>query len=87
MLGNDNTYRDPVNLDKDGSTYSPKYIKKIPHTWTILHKIPAGRPIISDCDSETYYTAEYLDFFLNPISQKYPLYVKDTYDFIHKVSN
>lgn len=57
-------------------------IHKDPSAWTIPNKIPPGRPIVSDCDSETYYTAEYLDHFLNPLSTLHPSYVKDTYTFI-----
>lgn len=38
-------------------------IHKDPRTWTIPHKVPIGRPIVSDCSSETY-TAEFLDHFL-----------------------
>lgn len=57
-------------------------IHKDPNKWTIPFKIPAGRPIVSDCGSETYATAEYIDHFLNPLSTKHPSYIKDTYHFI-----
>lgn len=30
--------------------------------------------------------AEYIDYFLNPLSGKHPSYIEDTYDFIHKIS-
>ena len=60
-------------------------IHKDPSTWTIPFKIPPGRPIVSDCGSETYFTAEYLDFFLNPLSIIHPSYVKDTYHFVNIV--
>jgi len=43
-------------------------IHKDPAKWSIPHKVPPGRPIFSDCSSETYHTAEYLDFFLYPLS-------------------
>lgn len=62
-------------------------IHKDPKTWTVPFKIPPGRPIVSDCESETYRTTEYLDFYLNPISVKHPSYVKDTYDFIDSVKS
>ena len=48
-------------------------------------KIPPGRPIISDCSSETYAISEYIDHFLQPLSNKHPSYIKDTYDFINKL--
>ena len=60
-------------------------IHKDPAKWSIPHEIPPGRPIVSDCDSETYYTAEYIDYFLNPLSNRHPSYIKDTYDFVEKV--
>ncbi len=58
-------------------------IHKESEKWSIPHKVPPGRPIVSDCNSETYQTAEYIEYFLNPISQKHPSYLKDTYDFIY----
>lgn len=60
-------------------------IHKDPQTWTIPYKVPPGRPIVSDINSETYRTAEFLEFYLNPISNKHPAYVKDTYDFIKTI--
>lgn len=61
-------------------------IHKDPAKWSRPHVIPPGRPIVSDCDSETYHTAEYIDSFLNPLSCRHPSYIQDTYDFIQKVS-
>ena len=58
-------------------------IHKDPSSWTVPHRIPPGRPIVSDCGSESYQVAEYLDSFLNPLSQKHPSYVKDTYTFVN----
>ena len=60
-------------------------IHKDPTTWTIPFEIPPGRPIVSDCGSETYGTAEFLDHFLNPLSIKHPSYIKDTYHFVEIV--
>ena len=54
-------------------------------SWNKSGEIPPGRPIVSDCNSETYFTTEYIEYFLNPISQKHPSYLKDSYDFIEKV--
>lgn len=62
-------------------------IHKDPNNWTIPNKIPQGRPIVSDCGSETYFTAEYIDYFLNPLSVIHPSYVKDTYHFIETVKS
>lgn len=60
-------------------------IHKDPKTWTIPFQVPPGRPIVSDCGSETYQTTEYIDFYLNPLSMKHPSFVKDTYDFINSI--
>lgn len=60
-------------------------IHKDPKTWTIPNELPPGRPIVSDCGSESYKTAEFIDYFLNPLSMKHPSYVKDTYHFINLV--
>lgn len=60
-------------------------IHKDPVKWSVPFQVPPGRPIVSDCDSETYYTAEYLDYFLNPLSTGHASYIKDTYDFVDKV--
>ena len=53
--------------------------------WPINNQMPPGRPIISDCDSESYKVAEYIDHFLQEMSQKHPSYFKDTYDFLSKL--
>lgn len=60
-------------------------IHKDPEKWTVPHRIPPGRPIVSDCGSETYGTAAYLDFFLNPLSMRHPAFVKDTGHFLDLV--
>ena len=62
-------------------------IHKDKANWSLPHIIPPGRPIVSDCSSETYLIAEYLEFFLNPLSQKHPSYLKDTYHFIEKLKH
>ncbi|PWA28941.1 hypothetical protein CCH79_00019464 [Gambusia affinis] len=62
-------------------------IHKDKKDWTVPFQIPPGRPIVSDSMSETYFTAEYIDFFLNPLSIKHPAYVKDTYHFVEMVHN
>ena len=60
-------------------------IHKDPALWSKPHVIPPGHPIVSDCSSEMYHTAEYLDHYLYPLSIRHASYVKDTYDFVHKV--
>lgn len=62
-------------------------IHKTPDTWTIPDRIPPGRPIVSDCGSESYGSAELINHFLNPLSNRHASYVKDTNDFVHKVKS
>lgn len=63
----------------------PKIHKKL-ETWP-HPQCPAGRPIVSDVNSESYRISEYIDSFLNPLATKHPSYIKNTYDFIHKIRN
>lgn len=60
-------------------------IHKDPETWSVPFRMPPGRPIVSDCGSDTYATAEYIEYFLNPLSTRHPSYVRDTYDFLDKI--
>lgn len=57
-----------------------------PEKWSKPNEIPPGRPIVSDCGSETYQTAQVLDFYLNPLSSTHSSYIKDTYDFVNKIN-
>lgn len=62
-------------------------IHKDPEKWFPPFKIPPGRPIVSDCNSETYRTAEFIEYYLNPLSTRHPSYIKDTYHFIQLITN
>lgn len=61
-------------------------IHKEQDKWSLPFEIPPGRPIVSDCSSETYHTAEYIEYYLNPLSIKHASYIKDTSDFCQKIS-
>ena len=50
-------------------------IHKERHKWSLPH----------DCSSETYRTAEFIDFYLNPLSITHASYIKDTYDFLRRI--
>lgn len=65
--------------------YTLPKIHKDPTKWSWPNETPAGRPIVSDCSSETYGTAQFVEYYLNPLSVKHPSYVKDTYHFIQIV--
>jgi hypothetical protein len=61
-------------------------IHKHPGSWP--HPLmPAGRPIVSDCNSPTYNISKFIDSFLQPLSTRHSSYLKDTNDFISKVRN
>ena len=62
-------------------------IHKDRNTWPNNNKTPPGRPIVSDCESDTYRISEYVNHFLYPLSIKHPSYVKDTPDFLRKLSD
>lgn len=36
-------------------------VHKPQEKWTVPHRIPPGRPIVSDCGNESYGIAEYID--------------------------
>lgn len=70
----------------------PRYFYMLPkihksaESWTIPGKMPPGRPIVSDCNSVSKNVAGYVDSFLKPYAVCHPAYVKDTYDFVDKIS-
>ncbi|XDV42480.1 hypothetical protein PO909_011135 [Leuciscus waleckii] len=49
--------------------------------------MPPGRPIVSDCGSESHRIAEFIDFYLNPLATRHSSYIRDTNDFLDKVNN
>lgn len=78
-------YLKGVGQPRERRFYILPKVHKPPEKWTIPFQVPPGRPIVSDCGSETYATAEYIEHFLNPLSTLHPSYVKDTYHFIEIV--
>lgn len=69
------------------SFYLLPKIHKPPEKWTIPHRMPQGRPIVSDVGSETYEISKYIDYFINPLSQNHPAYIKNSFDFLHKLKS
>ena len=51
-------------------------IHKAVNTWTDSNT-PPGRPIISDCGSESYNISEYIDSHLKPIANRHERFVKN----------
>ena len=61
-------------------------IHKNRKVWPGQGKVPPGGPIIADCGSESYASAEYIDHFLTPLAKQHKSYLKDTNDFINKIA-
>lgn len=55
--------------------------------WTIPNRIPAGRPIVSGCNSETAAIEHFIDFYLQPIAALSPSFIRDTSHFKAFISN
>ena len=47
--------------------------------------MPPGRPIISDCASASKNVSKFIQHHLQDKATSHPSYVKDTYDFLHKI--
>ena len=61
-------------------------IHKAFNSWTFPDKMPPGRPIVSDCNSESKNVASFIDSILKPPAMKHPSYIKNTYDFVDKIA-
>lgn len=64
----------------------PKIHKKT-ESWPQKDRMPEGRPIVSDVNSETYRVSEYIDYYINHLGINHEAYIKNTYDFINKIRN
>ena len=62
-------------------------IHKDPAKWSKPFKIPPGRPIISDCGSESYEIAQFIDYFLQPLASDDKGYIKNTPHFLNIVAS
>lgn len=78
-------YLDGVGIVRERRFYTLPKIHKDPNLWNPPFEIPPGRPIISDCSSESHRTAEFIEYYLHPLSTKHPSYIKDTYHFINLI--
>lgn len=78
-------YLKPPKTPRARQFYLLPKIHKDVGKWAIPGKMPPGRPIVSDCSSESYRVSEYIDFHLKPVANKHPSYIKDTGDFLSKL--
>ena len=72
------------DTDRARTFYLLPKIHKPRHKWP-QPNMPEGRPIVSDCGSESYRVSQYIDSFIRPISIRHLSYIKDTYDFVSKI--
>ena len=80
-------YLQVLQNPRERKFYMLPKIHKDQNTWSNNLKTPPGRPIVSDCESDTYRLSEYVDHFLYPLAIKHPSYIKDTPDFLDKLSS
>lgn len=80
------SYLMPKDNPRPRRFYLLPKIHKDMSKWTIRNKMPPGRPIVSDCSSESYKIAEFLDYYLKDISDRHESYIKNTQDFLDKLS-
>ena len=86
---------DDDSIDQDTYDYLYPYEHKIrtPHCYFLpkVHKntppdrVFIGRPIVSNCGGPCEKIGEFIDFFLVPLVQKQPTYLRDTKDVIRKI--
>ena len=75
----------PDNL-RDRFFYTLPKIHKHPSQWP-QPNIPEGRPIISNCSTETKNICTYLNYYIAPLATLNPTYLKDSYQFKNKITN
>ena len=73
------------DTDRQRVFYMLPKIHKPKSKWPQRDRMPEGRPIVSDCGSESYRVSQFIDSFVRPISKLHRSYIKDTYDFVSKV--
>ena len=78
-------YLAPPIIPRPRQMYLLPKIHKPVETWKCSGNMPPGRPIISDCESESYAVSEYIDHYLQIQATKHNSYVKDTPDFLTKL--
>lgn len=62
-------------------------IHKPQNSWPQPGKMPEGRPIISDINSETYNISIFINHYIHPLSTKHNTYIKNSFEFVNKLKN
>ena len=78
-------YLRPADNPRPRIFYTLPKIHKPMDKWLVPDKSPPGRPIVSDCSSDSYHISELIDHFIKPLSNRHPSYVKDTWDLLDKL--
>ena len=79
-----------IRLDpnsRDRLFYLLPKIHKPTSKWPQPGRMAPGRPIVSDTGSESYQLSKFLAYTIHPLATTHPSYVKDTPDFIDKITN
>ena len=78
-------YLSPPEEPRQRRFYMLPKIHKDKASWSIQNSMPPGRPIVSDCNSESEKVSTYIDSFIKTKANLHPSFIKDTYDFLDKV--
>ncbi len=78
-------YLKPPSNPRPRRFYMLPKIHKPVESWTVPNKMPKGRPIVSDCSSESEKVASFIDDYIKYKAQTHPAFIKDTYDFVQKI--
>ncbi len=78
-----------ISESEFGFLFCKHPIRPVIYTLPKVHKSltdPPGRPIVAQTDSLLSPLSNYVDFFIKPFVQTLPAYIKDSTDFINKMS-
>jgi hypothetical protein len=75
----------PPSEPRPRQFYMLPKIHKEASCWTIPNQMPPGRPIVSDCGSESKKVSSFIDHYLKIYATSHPSYIKNTYDFVDKI--
>ena len=83
-LDNESNIYLPADNPRPHIFYTLPKIHKPMDKWLVPDKIPPGRPIVSDI-YDSFHISELIDHFIKPLSNRHPIYVKDTWDLLDQL--